>query len=683
MSFLQWTFLFGAAAVVGPIVAHLLAKPRFRRVPFTMLQFLRAGRHESHSRRKLRDLLILLLRCTIIVLLAVVFARPVLRVPTEPPARRSFHYLALDDSASMEYEVGRGSLFEQMVAAALDCVSDAPDDATFSIYGLASGRSAYGLTKRRAAAEIKRLAIVPRSAHLPGFLSLLRQASRAPGDMLSATVISDFTPSVLRQFEQIREPAAVDEWVYKATIPTAPADNVAIVDARGTGITGNMLSIDVSLASQGDSDVQRELTARAPDIEPVSMEVSLAPRERRVVHVQMDLGPHVHRSGPVCVPVELALTPPDSLAGDDTYRVAVHLPHADATNVLVAARGEEAFLFETAVTALAGGDGAGQSNLRRVPANRLAREDLDGADTVVFSSIPDDSAWPVGLLKSYLAGGGRIIVFATDAGNRQMVQYLLREGILAAGPEQWVEETVYPEAQPVAGARYGLGEQAARSLLNYRFDRVALKGYWQCRVPTDAECVWRLANGQGFIYGRPVKDGASLLVNTSIDDSLGLLAKSRAWVAFCRFLVGEAGQVRQFCFSVEERPALNLPDSERVAPRRLVEVENCDGSRMKAAWEGTRVLMPPPRGIGWMKTLEEPVLHAGVNLPAGETDMSVPTDETVTAAMRRAFVMRTTEDVTSTQARVPTRHKPMWKLFAWVVILLLLIEPAITNRLKR
>jgi hypothetical protein len=66
VSFLAWTFLFGSVAVVGPIVAHLLSKPRFRRVPFTMLRFLRRGQSQSHSRRRLRDLLILLLRCAII-----------------------------------------------------------------------------------------------------------------------------------------------------------------------------------------------------------------------------------------------------------------------------------------------------------------------------------------------------------------------------------------------------------------------------------------------------------------------------------------------------------------------------------------------------------------------------------------------------------------------------------------
>ena len=70
MSFVNWIFLFGGLAVAGPVIAHLLARPRFRRLPFTMLRFLHTGQFESQSRRKLRDLLILLLRCAIIVLIA-------------------------------------------------------------------------------------------------------------------------------------------------------------------------------------------------------------------------------------------------------------------------------------------------------------------------------------------------------------------------------------------------------------------------------------------------------------------------------------------------------------------------------------------------------------------------------------------------------------------------------------
>jgi len=29
------------------------------------------------------------------------------------------------------------------------------------------------------------------------------------------------------------------------------------------------------------------------------------------------------------------------------------------------------------------------------------------------------------------------------------------------------------------------------------------------------------------------------------------------------------------------------------------------------------------------------------------------------------------------------KRRPIWKMFAWIIILLLLVEPAVANRLKR
>jgi hypothetical protein len=685
VSFLQWTFLFGAIAVVGPIVAHLLAKPRFRRVPFTMLQFLRTGRQESHARRKLRDLLILLLRCTIIVLMAVLFARPVLHVKAAPQKHRSIHYLALDDSMSMAYQDGGESLFERMIETAVEHVRRAPDDAAFSICGLASGRAVHGLSRNQAVMEIKRLAVVPKSAQLTDFLSTLRQAGRtAPaGDRLHAAIFSDFTPGVLRQFEQLHEPAVVDELEYEKVALAKPINNAAIADVRAVDMSDNKLDIDIVITNYGDTAQQRDVTVKAPDLKPVSTKVDLAPHERRVVRVQMDLGLSIHRPNQVCLPVEVALGPKDGLMEDDVFRLAVCIPRGTSANILIVHQADETFLFETAIQTLARQGPTKGLSLKRVKEGRLTPQDVDWANVVVFSSPPGELSCPLTAFKSHLADGGRLVFFATQAGNRQIAERLVREGLLPAVPEKWVQQTMYPEPQPRAGGCPAFSDRTVKSILNYRFDGIALKGYWLCRTPSDAECVWRLTNGAGFLYHRALDRGSLILVNTSIDDSLGLLAKSRAWVAFCRFLTGETDAIRQLSLGTEDRPAVTVPDSMRVAAQTLVGVENCDGSRTRAVCDGTRLLLPAPAGVGWMKTLNEPTLYAAVNLPAGETDVSRPTDETVAAAMKRAFLTGASREQAPVPAGVKSQDKPLWRVFAWAVVLLLLLEPALTNRLKR
>jgi len=708
VSFLAWTFLFGALAVVGPIAAHLLSKPRFRRVPFTMLRFLRAGQSHSHSRRRLRDLLILLLRCAVIVLIAILFAQPVLHVKAKPQVQRVVMHLALDDSMSMAYRDGGRTLFERMTEKALGRVRQSPDDARFNIYGLASGRSSHGLTKSEAIAAIKQLKAVPAAARLADFFSALGQAGRAtaPDSTISAVILSDFTPGTLRQFEQIPAPAAVDEIHCEPVVPDKPAENTAIVAARVAGLVGDTLSLDVTVAHCGPVQRQCTLSVQIAGVGPATrQELSLEAGQRKVVRLQIGLDTQLPKSDQPCLPIELGLSHGDGLAEDDTYRIAAYVPRTAQTNVVLIHRGEETFLFETAMQALSRREPQGPAtgsgslerlNLTRVPQGRLSARELDGADIVVFSSLPAGPSVRMGDLKAFVQKGGRLIFFTAGTQDLEPAKLLSREGLLAAQPERWVQAITYPEPRPCTGASAGLDERAAKSLSNYRLDQVALKGYWLCRPASQAECLWRLAGGEGLIYSVPCGHGLSIFVNTSIDDSLGLLAKSAAWVAFCRGLLGQADQVQQFCFSTGERPVLRIaergvrsPEYKTRDDRTAVSVENCDGSRAKAAAQGNVLLLPSPTGIGWMKTTDEPTLYAGVNLPAGETDLTAPTNERIADIVQRVFVQaagRRPQAGGAYSLRPPAyslRQKPVWTVVAWAAILLLVLESTVANRLKR
>jgi len=682
MSFLGWTFLFGALAVVGPIAAHLLSKPRFRRVPFTMLRFLRSGQRESHSRRRLRDLLVLLLRCAAIVLIALLFARPMLHVRPEPQAHRSIHYLALDDSMSMAYRDGDRRLFERMTDAALEHVRRAPDDSVFSVCALASGRSVYDLNKGQAIAEIKKLKPVPKSVALADFFAALRQASQTVSetDTLTATVFSDFSPSVLAEFERIPQPAVVDDVQYEAMVPSEPTDNAAIVGAHLADMTENQLNIDVTVANYGNIEQQRTLTAQAADIDPVLLELNLAPHQRGVSRVQISLGPGRGRSAQAYLPIELSLTPQDGLAEDDTYRVAAYLPPVRRTNMLLVHEADETFLFETAIEALSQQGHLDQPSVRKVSEDRLRFSDLSWANVAVFSSPPRGPACSPVNIEHYLRAGGKLICFATHVRDAEVLQPLWRARLLPARPDKWIAETAYLEPQPYARQWFDFDDRAALSLANYGLDKIAVKGAWQCRMDPDARCIWRFANGMGFIYGKSLNQGLSVFVNTSIDDSLGLLAKSRAWVAFCRYLLGQSDRMRQFCFSTAERPVLFLPEA---GPMAQIAVENCDGRRATARIEGTTLRMPAPAGLGWMTTLDAPEVYAPINLPDGETDLSAPATNAVADAVRRTFVVDKDKRQTVTQAGAETERKPIWKMFAWAAIVLLLSESALANRLKR
>jgi hypothetical protein len=104
MSFLAPLFLAGVAALALPVLFHLIRRKTRDQFPFSSLIFLRMSPPRLTRRSRLEDLLLLLLRCLVLALLALAFARPFFKQPQTLPrlagtGRRVV--LLLDTSASM------------------------------------------------------------------------------------------------------------------------------------------------------------------------------------------------------------------------------------------------------------------------------------------------------------------------------------------------------------------------------------------------------------------------------------------------------------------------------------------------------------------------------------------------------------------------------------------------------
>jgi len=105
MSFLAPLFLLGAAAFALPVVFHLIRRSPRRQKAFSSLMFLEVSAPRLTRRSRLEHILLLLLRCAVIGLLALAFARPFLKqtlppAPSGTVARKSI--ILVDASASMK-----------------------------------------------------------------------------------------------------------------------------------------------------------------------------------------------------------------------------------------------------------------------------------------------------------------------------------------------------------------------------------------------------------------------------------------------------------------------------------------------------------------------------------------------------------------------------------------------------
>ena len=692
MSFVEWIFLLGGLAVAGPVIAHLLAKPRFRRVPFTMLRFLRSGQIESQSRRKLRDLLILLLRCAIIVLIAMLFAQPILHIRPKPQPRQvGVYFLGLDNSMSMAYRDGSGSYLDRMTALAIDYIQAAGTDGIFHICPLATAEWQHELSKDQALAAVKGLKVSPASAKMGEFLSALENTNRGAlsGDIVHVLLLSDFTPNTLKQFFDVQEPAKTHNIDYKPIVSSEPVNNAAIIEAHASEVVGKRININVTVANYGQTEQHRLLTAKVKASESVLAEVNLSPNQQRVYQTQIDID-GAEKEQP-SVPIELSLSPGDGLRQDDKFYLAISTPqHKTPTVILAGAAANQMFLVETALDTLSRTNSYGSFRTRQILLSALTSEHLASADILICSGITDALGRMAPALRSFMQAGGRIVCFMTGQPAPGAMTQLWQQDVLPALPRRLarhtsgglIPERVYVEPKPLYQRASAVDSLAAEALSSYRIDKMAFKGCWQCEQHPQSRCLWKFKNGEGFVYLKNLGDGISILVNTSADDSLGSLTKSSASVAFCQYLLGANNQVSENSFAYGEPVVLPASGVKVISAQQQLWIETCDAQKCRVALSESSLLVPDPGGIGWVKTLGVPTIYAGINLPQGETDMAKPASKELAEIMSRVF-----EKIENRNSKIEIAaggsQIPLWKVFAWTLIFLLLLEPAIANRLKR
>src|SRR3954453_11542904 len=100
MLFLAPLTLVGLLLVALPVVIHLLARRRARRLDFPSLQFLRETPSFKLRPRRIREPLLLAVRAAAIVLLVFGLSRPFITSHTQ--TRSTIHFILIDASLSMK-----------------------------------------------------------------------------------------------------------------------------------------------------------------------------------------------------------------------------------------------------------------------------------------------------------------------------------------------------------------------------------------------------------------------------------------------------------------------------------------------------------------------------------------------------------------------------------------------------
>jgi hypothetical protein len=142
MTFLNAILLGGMAAVAIPVIIHLFHRSKFKIVPWGAMHLLEAVLRKNTKRLKLEQLILLLIRCSIPVALALCMARPVITGLAPLLADKKVStVLIIDNSYSMEAGGPASSNFQKAKEAARQIVDNLVPGSDVAIIQMAGGAS--------------------------------------------------------------------------------------------------------------------------------------------------------------------------------------------------------------------------------------------------------------------------------------------------------------------------------------------------------------------------------------------------------------------------------------------------------------------------------------------------------------------------------------------------------------
>ena len=264
MSFLYPTFLYALLALALPVIIHLFYFRRFRKVYFSNVRYLREVKEETSMRSRLRNLLVLLLRCLALAALVFAFAQPFLPVEEGVLQGRKAVSIYVDNSFSMDAQGDRAALLQLAKDRAEEIIAAyGPEDRFQVLDNTFSGRSQRLIGREEALSAIAEIGIGPESRRLSRVLDNQRALlETSDGENRLAYLVSDFQRNVtdiaangdtsltvtLLPLRSVRQRnVAIDSVWLDAPVAQVGVNNLLLVRVRNHGeeaVDNVRLSVD-------------------------------------------------------------------------------------------------------------------------------------------------------------------------------------------------------------------------------------------------------------------------------------------------------------------------------------------------------------------------------------------------------------------------------------------------------
>lgn len=424
MSFLHPLILVAGLGIGLPILAHLLSRYQVQRTDWAAMRFLNSSVRVRTRQLRLRDILLLCLRCLAVILLVLAFAKPFMKdaanIPSGLGERRAGVVIALDASFSMGHRDGSSSRFEQGLEKVRTIMEDIRPGDPVSLVLLASEHRVVArnmaFDPARFAELLQNLEPSPEPLNLASVPQLLK--SLADGMDAPQKEIHIVTDMQARDWKE--RPA----WLSTAFNDLTRAAVTTIVPVRGG--SDNLAITDLELVSgvlRKDTIARYRATVRNFGPNPVSnvrvkgmadnvtVDTKTIPAIAPGASETVSLFVQFHNSGPIRISAELD---PDPLLADNVRRTVAYIRDEVAVLNVQGSSGGSGALIAAALQAR--GDGAGEKNfdVQSVPWTDLPTRDLSKFDVVILDNVPDITPEQAQVFEDYVRAGHGLVWFAGD-----------------------------------------------------------------------------------------------------------------------------------------------------------------------------------------------------------------------------------------------------------------------------
>lgn len=667
MLFLNPLFLFAAAAGTLPVVIHLMFRRKAKTVFFPSLVFMRQLDREVIRRKRLKEILIMILRILILVLFVIFLAKPILRSNLFLGGASKSVVIIIDDSYSMRAKEDK-VLFEKARERALSVINNlGPGDSAAVI--LASGVVMDGAELSSLSSDFESLRRYAESL-APGYRPAnLDLAFRRAREMIED---SGEKSSMIFLVTDMRR----KDWQGVRSADTEKDIPLVIVDVASEAVPPNAVIEDVTLSSSAD-DIARKIsnfTVKLHNFSPEKMDITLGmytDAERLIdeTRVLVDAGEDeeiklVFQAGDVGWHAGYFQLGADSLDVDNRRYFALEVRKQVRVGIYdkrpaPVTSFDRYFYLARAIDPLEQGY---PFSVER--SSDMTEDALSNYDVLIMATLPDLDSSRFSRLRTFVHEGGKLLLFLDEDVSTKRLEGLCGPGVRTRSFEKGI---------------FKVGREP------FDMSRLFLDVDIYKRLPIElpeSRAIYSLASfqdGKPFIIEKLHGEGRIILVTTGYDLEMTNLPFRHASVPLLYkilfMLVGISGTEEYIC-----------GDSLEIEPAWKLIVKPDGGSFVPGSAESDFLLSAP--GLYVAKTQEGRNLVksriAAANVDASEGDLTrVRYGELEKVVPFSRWEIIGTDDSIRRRIERYSRGTPLWNYFLYLAIIIFFVELFMANRAGR